>query len=295
MSWPSYDLSALDGPEANLPALSRLRSGAAQLSEGLGRSLSCFPRNPFMAHVDHDPWETAGGESLSLREIAGRMTKQFWPSIRRYADPFTLRLIGNVMAGRAPSLLELADRPPSLRERRPPLRLGGLALSRDAASPLALRACAHSRDSGDRLRIGGTSGTRRRACAAGRTSCSAASAIGPSGSSRSTTSSATSTTGKPVAVRQRLGAGLFLPEMVPVRERLRFLFRRDREAAAWRAAPPERSATRRACRAPSSPAGERSARRRSPVVLRIDIMPSSLPLSIAHGIASSILCAARKS
>ena len=53
------------------------------------------------------------GEPLSLREIAGRITRRFWPAIRRYADPFTLRLIGAVMAGRTPSLLELADRPPA--------------------------------------------------------------------------------------------------------------------------------------------------------------------------------------
>ena len=43
--------------------------------------------------------------------MAGLITKHFWPYIRRYSDPFTLRLIGSVMKGRAPSLLDLDDRP----------------------------------------------------------------------------------------------------------------------------------------------------------------------------------------
>ncbi|HXI97603.1 MAG TPA: hypothetical protein VNG73_01580, partial [Gemmatimonadaceae bacterium] len=47
-----------------------------------------------------------------LRQMAGLITKHFWPYIRRYSDPFTLRLIGSVMKGRAPSLLDLDDRPP---------------------------------------------------------------------------------------------------------------------------------------------------------------------------------------
>src|SRR5207253_3599275 len=55
---------------------------------------------------------TRTGDTLSLRDIAGRITRYFWPSIRRLSDPFTLRLIGSVMRGRAPSLLELDHRPP---------------------------------------------------------------------------------------------------------------------------------------------------------------------------------------
>lgn len=114
MSWPSYDLSALGGAEGRgLPHFRGFAPVPHSSRKGWVARHSCFPRNPFMSHVDEDRWEVAGSESLSLREIAGRVTKRFWPSIRRYADPFTLRLIGNVMAGRAPSLLELADRPPA--------------------------------------------------------------------------------------------------------------------------------------------------------------------------------------
>lgn len=112
MSWPTYDLSALDD-HRDLPRFRHFAPAPHSSRKGWVARHSCFPRNPFTAHVDDEPWEIQSGESISLREIAGRITKHFWPAIRRYADPFTLRLIGNVMAGRAASLLELADRPPA--------------------------------------------------------------------------------------------------------------------------------------------------------------------------------------
>jgi hypothetical protein len=111
MTWPSYDLSELY--RADLPIFRQFTPAPHSSRKGWVARYSCFPRNPFAAHVDDDRWDVCNGESLSLREIAGRITKQFWPAIRRYADPFTLRLIGGVMAGRTPSLLEMADRPPS--------------------------------------------------------------------------------------------------------------------------------------------------------------------------------------
>ena len=114
MRWPSYDLAVLDTPAyAELPRFCDFAPVPHSSRKGWVARHSCFPRNPFAAHVDEDRWQVHTGESLSLREIAGRVTKFFWSSIREYADPFTLRLIGGVMAGRHPSLLELADRPPS--------------------------------------------------------------------------------------------------------------------------------------------------------------------------------------
>ena len=156
MSWPSYDLSVLDGAEGRgVPHFRGFAPVPHSSRKGWVARHSCFPRNPFMAHVDQDRWDVAGNESLSLREIAGRLTKRFWPSIRRYADPFTLRLIGNVMAGRAPSLLELADRPPAYES------VGRLCAWEDSLFPehelprsryerVLIRAI-----HGDRLRLGG--------------------------------------------------------------------------------------------------------------------------------------------
>jgi hypothetical protein len=114
MRWPSYDLSVLERPEQrDLPVFAHFSPARHSSRRGWVARHSCFARNPFVANVDEAMWETRHRETLSLREIAGRTTRHFWPSIRRVADPFTLRLIGSVMAGRAPSLLELADRPPS--------------------------------------------------------------------------------------------------------------------------------------------------------------------------------------
>jgi hypothetical protein len=114
MSWPNYDLSIVTrGEERDLPIFRDFAPVPHSSRKGWVARQTCFPRNPFTAHVDDDRWELRRGEAISLREIAGRITKRFWPAIRRYADPFTLRLIGAVMAGRTPSLLELADRPPA--------------------------------------------------------------------------------------------------------------------------------------------------------------------------------------
>ena len=60
---------------------------------------------------------------MSLRQIAQETAWFFRKSIRRYSDPFSFRLLFAVLDGRAPSLLELVDRP-RLRRRRPPLPLG---------------------------------------------------------------------------------------------------------------------------------------------------------------------------
>jgi hypothetical protein len=114
MTWPTYDLSILSQAEyRDVPIFRDFAPMPHSSRKGWVARHTCFPRNPFAAHVDEDRWDLHSGRPLSLRSIAGRITKRFWPAIRRYADPFTLRLIGAVMAGRTPSLLELADRPPS--------------------------------------------------------------------------------------------------------------------------------------------------------------------------------------
>jgi hypothetical protein len=114
MTWPSFNLSVLDrGPRREVPVFRDFSPVPHSSRKGWVARYSCFARNPFASHVNDDRWAVRRGEPLSLREIAGRTTKYFWPSITRYGDPFSLRLIGAVMAGRTPSLLELADRPPS--------------------------------------------------------------------------------------------------------------------------------------------------------------------------------------
>jgi hypothetical protein len=114
MTWPSFDLSILDDePQRMLPLFRDFSPVPHSSRKGWVARYSCFPKNPFACHVNDDLWTLHGGDALSLREIAGRITRHFWSRITRYADPFSLRLIGAVMAGRTPSLLELAERPPS--------------------------------------------------------------------------------------------------------------------------------------------------------------------------------------
>jgi hypothetical protein len=112
MRWPRYELPVLDdGARRGLPVFRQFAPEPHSSRRGWVARHSSFARNPFAANVDQGIWETRHGGVLSLREIAGRTTRYFWPALRRVADPFTLRLIGDVMSGRAPSFLELADRP----------------------------------------------------------------------------------------------------------------------------------------------------------------------------------------
>lgn len=109
MSWPTYGLQSLD--DAGIPLVKGFAPVPHTSRKGWLARFTCFPRNPFTAQVDDVDWNTTDGRVMSLRGIAGRITRHFWPNIRRISDPFTLRLIGAVMRGRAPSLLDLEDRP----------------------------------------------------------------------------------------------------------------------------------------------------------------------------------------
>lgn len=112
MHWPSYELAALGPLGRELPMIRGVTPAPHSSRQGWSAKYTCYPENPFIQDVDEPMWATTAGERLSLRAIAGRITRFFWPSIQRFSDSFTLRLIGSVMAGRAPSLLELEDRPP---------------------------------------------------------------------------------------------------------------------------------------------------------------------------------------
>ena len=110
MTWPSFELGVLD--DTDLPILRDYAPVPHTSRKGWLAKLTCFACNPFQVDVDQPIWETRDGRKLSLRAIAGLTVRHFWHPIRRISDPFTFRLIGSVMRGRAPSLLELDDRPP---------------------------------------------------------------------------------------------------------------------------------------------------------------------------------------
>jgi hypothetical protein len=109
MTWPSFELSMLG--RAGLPVVEGYHPIPHTTRHGWLARYNAFPQNPFTADVDAPIWPTTDGRMLSLRTIAGLTTRHFWRPIRRISDPFTYRLIGSVMRGRSPSLLDLPDRP----------------------------------------------------------------------------------------------------------------------------------------------------------------------------------------
>lgn len=109
MSWERYGLEQLTAH--GIPVVRGFIPGRHSSRKGWVARHTCFPANPFASDVDHDRWTTTSGESLSLREMAGRTVRRFWPAIAALGDPLSLQLIAAVMRGRAPSLLELEDRP----------------------------------------------------------------------------------------------------------------------------------------------------------------------------------------
>lgn len=110
MSWPSFDLEMLD--RMGLPVIAGYRPIPHTSRKGWLAKGECYPRDPFTSDPDTPQWDTTDGRRLSLRAIAGLTVKHFWHPVRRISDPFTFRLIGSVMRGRAPSLLDLDERPP---------------------------------------------------------------------------------------------------------------------------------------------------------------------------------------
>jgi hypothetical protein len=117
MTWPSFDLDALDRLE--LPVIRDFAPMPHTSRKGWLARFDCYPRNPFAEKIDDPVWEIRSrcgkGESpelCCLRGIAEQIFNHFWRPVARVADQFTFRLIESVLGGRAPSLLELDDRPP---------------------------------------------------------------------------------------------------------------------------------------------------------------------------------------
>ena len=110
MTWPSFELSELERHE--IPVIDHFRPIPHTSRKGWLARYDCYPKNPFACDINRAEWRTRTGDVHSLRQMAGIITRKFWRSVRRISDPFTFRLIGSVIRGRAPSLLELPERPP---------------------------------------------------------------------------------------------------------------------------------------------------------------------------------------
>jgi hypothetical protein len=109
MTWPSYAVGAVDS--AAIPLVRPFTPEPHSSRHGWVARHSSYAESPFAAEVDAAQWDIGGDEKLSLRAIARRIARHFWPSIARVGDERSLRLIRAVMRGATPSLLELDDRP----------------------------------------------------------------------------------------------------------------------------------------------------------------------------------------
>ena len=109
MEWPSYDLSMLK--EMPLPVVAGVIPGKHTTRKGWLTKDFHYPRSPYTADIDAPAWTDQFGRTMSLRQMAFEVAWFFRKSIRKYSDPFSFRLLFAVLEGRAPSLLDLPDRP----------------------------------------------------------------------------------------------------------------------------------------------------------------------------------------
>jgi hypothetical protein len=109
MTWPSYDLALLE--KLPIPVISGVVPGKHTTRKGWLTKDFHYQQSPYTSDVNAPMWKTQFGDERSLRQIAKDTAWFFRKSIRRHSDPFSFRLLFAVLDGRAPSLLELVDRP----------------------------------------------------------------------------------------------------------------------------------------------------------------------------------------
>src|SRR5918999_525591 len=96
-TWPSFDLATLR--RRGLPHIRGFAPMPHTSRKGWLARFDCYPANPFTSDAN------------DLRPIATHIFNYFRRPIARVADPFSLRLIAGVLSGRAPSYLDLDERP----------------------------------------------------------------------------------------------------------------------------------------------------------------------------------------
>jgi hypothetical protein len=109
MSWPSYDLSVLE--KLRIPVIAGVTPGKHTTRKGWLTKDFHYEQSPYTSDVNAPLWTTQFGDKRSLRQIAKDTAWFFRKSIRKYSDPFSFRLLFAILDGRAPSMLELIDRP----------------------------------------------------------------------------------------------------------------------------------------------------------------------------------------
>ena len=109
MRWPTYDLSMLQN--LPIPVIAGVVPGKHTTRKGWLTKDFHYPESPYTSDINASIWTTQYGKRRSLRRIAKQVAWYFRRSIRTYSDPFSFRLLFAILDGRAPSMLELIDRP----------------------------------------------------------------------------------------------------------------------------------------------------------------------------------------
>jgi hypothetical protein len=113
MRWPDYghDVLAREG----IPVIAGYAPMKHTSRQGWLARKDCYPADPF-ALGPEAPWAVlpllSGEETLTLRDIGARIGRRFEQPLEAIAGRATARFVHDVLTGRAPSLLDLADRPP---------------------------------------------------------------------------------------------------------------------------------------------------------------------------------------
>ena len=111
ISWESYLLSEID--RRGIPVVDGVAPGKHPTRKGWILRDFHFPQNPFTTNLDAEVFPVRGDGNASLREIALRTATSFRDSIRKYADPFSYRLLFSLLSGETRTLLDLPRRPPA--------------------------------------------------------------------------------------------------------------------------------------------------------------------------------------
>src|SRR5260370_33668830 len=109
MLWPTYDLSILQ--KLPIPVIAAVVPGKHTTRKGWLTKDFHYPQSPYTSDINAPIWMTQYGKKVSLRRMAKQVAWYFRRSIRRFSDPFSFRLLFAILDGRAPSMLELIDRP----------------------------------------------------------------------------------------------------------------------------------------------------------------------------------------
>jgi len=109
IQWDSYELSEI--PRRGIPIIADVIPGKHTTRKGWLTKDFHYKQSPYTTDIDARVWRTPEGRLMSLRTMARLTAWKFRSSLRRHSDPFSMRLLFAILQGRAPSLLDLPDRP----------------------------------------------------------------------------------------------------------------------------------------------------------------------------------------